>query len=71
MKLNFEGSIWIIEVVRTKFPCQGLLDFLRNLFLKNYLKYGRSMGSDAIALNFSKELDSTDCSMGVLEILDF
>ena len=22
------------------------------------------MGSDAIALNFSKELDSTDCSMG-------
>ena len=29
------------------------------------------MGSDAIALNFSKELDSTDCFMGVLEILDF
>ena len=30
------------------------------------------MGSDAIALNFSKELDSTDCSMQIcLEILDF
>ena len=30
------------------------------------------MGSDAIALNFSKELDSTDCSMHVcLDILDF
>ena len=29
------------------------------------------MGSDAIALNFSKELDSTDCSMRVLERLDF
>ena len=29
------------------------------------------MGSDAIALNFSKELDSTECSMRVLERLDF
>ena len=29
------------------------------------------MGSDAITLNFSKELDSTDCSMWVLEGLDF
>ena len=29
------------------------------------------MGSDAIALNFSKELDSFDCSMQVLERLDF
>ena len=31
------------------------------------------MGSDAIALNFSKELDSTDsmCSMRVLKRLDF
>ena len=26
------------------------------------------MGSDAIALNFSKELDSTDCSTGFAEI---
>ena len=29
------------------------------------------MDSDAIALNFSKELDSTECSMKVLERLDF
>ena len=29
------------------------------------------MGSDVIALNFSKELDSTECSMRVLERLDF
>ena len=30
-------------------------------------KSGRSVGSDAIALNLSKELDSTDCSNWVLE----
>ena len=35
------------------------------------LKYGRSVGSDAITLNFLKKLDSTDCSMRVLERLDF
>ena len=29
------------------------------------------MGSDAIALNFVKKLDSTDCFMWVLEKLDF
>ena len=29
------------------------------------------MGSDVIVLNFSKELDSTECSMRVLERLDF
>ena len=29
------------------------------------------MGSDAIAFNFLKELDSTDYSMQVLERLDF
>ena len=29
------------------------------------------MGSDAIALNFLKKLDSTDYSMWVLERLDF
>ena len=29
------------------------------------------MGSDAKALNFSKELDSTDCFMQVLARLDF
>ena len=33
----------------------------------------KSMGSvsDAITLNFSKELDPTDCSMRVFEILGF
>ena len=29
------------------------------------------MGSDAIALNFFKKLDSTDCFMWVLQRLDF
>ena len=29
------------------------------------------MGSDATALTFSKELDSTDCRMRVLERLHF
>ena len=29
------------------------------------------MGNDAIALNFLKKLDFTDCSMWVLERLDF
>ena len=37
---------------------------------KNDLKYGRGLGSDAIALNLSKELDSTDCFMQVLERWD-
>ena len=46
--------------------------FSEKFFLKkNDLKYGWSMGSDAIALSFSKELDSTECSMRVLERLDF
>ena len=43
----------------------------KSFFEKTSLKYGQSMGSDAIALNFSKELDSTDCHMQVLERLDF
>ena len=38
--------------------------------IKN-LKYGGSMCSDAIALIFSRELDSTDGFMWVLERLDF
>ena len=38
---------------------------------KKGLKYGRSMGSDAIASNLLKKLDSTNCSMWVLERLDF
>ena len=35
------------------------------------VKYKQNVGSDAIALNFSKELDSTNCSMWVSERLDF
>ena len=48
--------------------------FFENLFLKKISElWAKSMGSvrDAIALNFSKELDSTDCSMRVLKILGF
>ena len=40
-------------------------------FSEKSLKHGRGMGSDAIALNFSRELNSTDCTMRVLERLDF
>ena len=64
LKFNSESSNFKVEVLRTRFPCQGLLDFLRILFFfKKNLNYGRSMGSDAIVLNLSKKLDSTDCSM--------
>ena len=38
---------------------------------KNPEIWAKSMGSDAIASNFSKEFDSNDCSMWVLERLDF
>ena len=38
-----------------------------SLFLKKNLKYGQSMDSDAVALNFLKKLDPTS----VLERLDF
>ena len=34
MTLNFQSSTWTDEVIRTRFPCPGLLDFLINLFLK-------------------------------------
>ena len=46
--------------------------FSENFFLKSEI-WAKSMGSDAIALNFLKELDSTDCmcSVQVLERLDF
>ena len=32
MKFNFESSPRTVEVIRTRFPCSGLLDVLRNLF---------------------------------------
>ena len=35
------------------------------------LRYRQSMDSDAIVLNFLKELDCTDCSMRVLQGLNF
>ena len=34
LKFNFESSTWSVEVIRTRFPCPGLLDLLKNLFLK-------------------------------------
>ena len=55
---RFNFNNW--SIIRTRFPCPGFLDFLRNLFYKKPPKYGRSMGSDAIALNFLKKLDSND-----------
>ena len=44
--------------------------FEKSVVFKKNLKYGQSLGSDVIALNFSKELDSTDCSTRVSETLD-
>ena len=45
LKFNFESSNFNVEVLRTRFPCQGLLDFLRILFfLKKseiWAKYGQ------------------------------
>ena len=61
MKFNFESLTWTFEAIRTRFPCPSLLDFLGNLFFKKNLKYGWNIGSDAIALSFSKGLDFTDC----------
>ena len=52
----------------------GFTGFPEKSFFKKEKKskiWAKSMGSNAIALNFSKELDSTDCSMQVLERLDF
>ena len=45
LKFNFESSNFNVEVLRTRFPCQGLLDFLRILFFKKkseiWAKYGQ------------------------------
>ena len=59
LRFNFESSAWTVEIIRTRFSCPFLLDFLKNLFFLKNLNYGRSMGSDAIALNFFNKLDST------------
>ena len=59
--INFESLTWTVEVFRTRFRCPSLLDFLRNLFLKKYKIWVKcAMSSDAITLNFSKELNFTD-----------
>ena len=71
LRFNFESSACTVEIIRPRFSCPFLLDFLKNLFFFKNLNYGRSMGSDAIALNFFNKLDSTNCSMWVLERLDF
>ena len=39
-------------------------------FIKSVIQ-AKSMGSDAITVNFWKELDSAECSMRVLGRLDF
>ena len=38
VEVDFESSTWTVEVIRTRFPCPGLLDFLRNLFFKKKKK---------------------------------
>ena len=58
LKFNFESSTWTVEVIRTRFPCPGLLEFLRNLFfLKKNLKYGwSSMGNGCYRFKFLEEI---------------
>ena len=45
---NFDSSTWTVVVIRTRFPCPGLLNFLINLFLFIYfflnLNYGQING---------------------------
>ena len=42
---NFDSSTWTVDVIRTRFPCPGLLNFLINLFFKKKnLKYGQING---------------------------
>ena len=46
----------------------------KSFFSKKKLKYGQKVWAVdpiGIALNFLKELDTTDCSMQVLEKLEF
>ena len=43
----------------------------KSFFKKKTEIWAKSMGCDAMALNFSNELDFTDCSMQLLERLDF
>ena len=46
---NFESSTWTVEIIRTRSPCPG---WFSEISFKKNLKYERSMGSDAIAVNF-------------------
>ena len=71
LKFNFESSTWTVEVIRDLDSHAQVYWIFWEIICKNNLKYGQSMGSNAIALNFSKESDSTDFSMQVLGRLDF
>ena len=53
--------------IRIKFSSSGLLDFLREVFFKKS-ESGEVLKVDTITLNFSMELDFTDCSLGFVEI---
>ena len=58
-----------LKYIRTRFSSPGLLDFLRNLFFNKIWNIGQVCADDSIALNFSQELDFTDCSMSFEEFL--
>ena len=58
----------LLDYLGKKIPMSRITRFSEKPFFK---KTKSEMGSNAIALNFSNELDSTDCSMQVLERLDF
>ena len=58
-----------LKYIRTAFPSPGLLDFLRNLFFNKIWNIDQVCAVDSAALNFSKELDFTDCSMSFEEFL--
>ena len=52
--------------VKTRLPSTGFW-----IFLKKNLKYWEVWAVDAIALNFSTEVDSIECYMGLGEIIFF
>ena len=62
LKFNFESSTWTVEVIRATSHVQVYWIFWE-IFKKKTEIWAKFIGSDAIALNFLKELDSIDCSV--------
>ena len=57
VEVDFESSTWTVEVIRTRFPCPGLLDFLGNPFFKKIWNMGKVyMGSRCYRFEFLEEI---------------